>query len=226
MTSASPDLAALHKALTALAAEVERQSRQLADQHTAIARAQESADHAHRVLVDIVDRVKELADKITTAGAARTPQAEAPIAWLIVEDENTARAALADLIDWLHQVYIHYPGAAESLGECWLWHPTAIEELMALRAAWQAAYTGPEANAARAIDWHDRHLPGVQRRLRAALADCSLAAHRPGGRADKPHSAVPGGISADQLATWWTTTHGTTGAPAPSLEATADPYQT
>lgn len=212
MTTTSPDLTALHKALTALAAEVERHTRQLAEQRAAVARAQESADHAHRVLVDIVDRVKDLADKITTC-ASRGPQAVAPTAWLTIEDENTAKAALAELVDWLQRVYIHYPGSEESLGECWLWHPAAIEELMALRAAWLAAYTGPDASAARAIDWHDRHLPGVQRRLRAALADCSLAAHRPGGRADLPRPNIPAARAADDLAKWWVNSHGTTRAP-------------
>src|SRR5690606_15261297 len=102
-----------------------------------------------------------------------------------------------------------------SLGECWPRHPAAIEELMALRAGWLAAYTGPDASAIRALDWHDRALPGVQRRLRALLGDCSLAAHRPGGRADQIRPQLPVTSAVDDVAEWWAASHGYTGAPRP-----------
>jgi hypothetical protein len=86
--------------------------------------------------------------------------------------------------------------------------PAVVEELLAIRVAWLAAYTGPDASA-----------------VRAGLGDCSIAAHRPGGHADQIRPTVPAKAALDQLADWWTTSHGTTGAPAPIayLEvATAD----
>jgi hypothetical protein len=206
------DFGRLQAAVAALAAQVERQARQLAEQRAVTERAQESADQAHRVLVDIVDRVKEIADRPAPAG----PETAAPVSWLTIEDHAAAHAALSNLVDWLQRVYVHYPGAADSLGECWPWHPTAVEELLALRAAWHAAYTNPDATPARAIDWHDRHLSGVTRRLRATLCDCSIAAHRPGGRADHTRPRVPAVDAAGEIAEWWTTTHGTTAAPPPA----------
>jgi hypothetical protein len=209
----------LQSTLGALASEVERLQRRLEAQQAEVTQAQQSADHAHRVLIDIVDRVKDLADQQTPA---QQPDAAAgaPVSWLTIEDAAAARVALGDLVDWLTHVYANYPGAVEALGECWPWHPAAVEELMALRAGWLAAYTGPDATAARALDWHDRHLPGVQRRLRAALADCSTAAHHRGGRADQLRPTIPATNHLNQLANWWATSHGTTGAPPPTPPAT------
>ena len=205
----------LQTTLAALAAQVERLQRQLDTQQQQITHAQESADHAHRVLVDIVDRVKAIADHTARQQPATKPAG--PVSWLTIEDTDAARTLLADLVDWLTRVYAHYPGAVDALGECWPYHPTAVEELLALRAGWHAAYTSPDATAARALDWHDRHLSGTLRRLRAALADCSLPAHQPGGRADQPRPTIPATGHLDQLAEWWATSHGTTGAPSPSL---------
>ncbi|MPZ24991.1 MAG: hypothetical protein GEV12_00680 [Micromonosporaceae bacterium] len=200
--------------LAALATEVEQLQRRLESHQDGIRQAQESADHAHRVLIDIVDRVQAIADQHTTNGA--DPAAGAPASWLTLTDPATARVALADLADWLTHVYLHYPGSLDSLGECWPWHPAAIEELLALRGGWLAAYTGPDATPTRALDWHDRHLPGVQRRLRTALSDCSLAAHRRGGRADHLRPTLSAADALDQLAQWWATSHGTNGAPTPT----------
>jgi hypothetical protein len=201
--------------LAALAAEVEALQRRLAAHQDGIRQAQESADHAHRVLIDIVDRVKTIADHHTTSQQA-DPAAGAPMSWLTLDDPAAGRTALAELGDWLTQVYLHYPGSLDSLGECWPWHPAAVEELLALRGGWLAAYVGPDATPARALDWHDRHLPSVQRRLRTALGDCSLAAHRRGGRADYLRPTLPAADALHPLAQWWTSSHGTTGAPPPT----------
>jgi hypothetical protein len=207
-------------ALAALAGEVEALRRQVDIQQRDLVQAQESADHAHRVVVEIVDRVKAIADR-QAAQNERDPAVGAPISWLSIEDPASARLALGELADWLTRVYVHYPGSIDSLGECWPWHPAAVEELLALRGAWLAAYTSPDASAARAVDWHDRHLPGVQRRLRTALGDCSLAAHHRGGRADQLRPTIPAVAALDQLADWWTASHGTTGAPPPTPDIEA-----
>lgn len=165
-----------------------------------------------------MDRVKAIADR-HTASTGSDPAAGAPVSWLTITDPAAARVALAELADWLTRVYLYYPGSLDSLGECWPWHPAAVEELLALRGSWLAAYASPDATPARALDWHDRHdrhLPGVHRRLRATLGDCSLTAHRRGGRADQLRPALPATDALDPLAKWWDVSHGTTGAPPPT----------
>lgn len=196
----------LNTILAALAAQIERLQRRLDTQQQQIKQTQETAEQTHRVLVDIVDRVQDLANH-TTHGR-RQPGAStagAPVSWLTINDPATARTLLADLVDWLNRVYTHYPGAVDALGECWHHHPNAIEELLALRAAWHAAYTSPDAAPTRAIDWHDRHLPGVIHRLRATLGNCSLPAHQPGGRANQPRPAIPATYDPDELVRLWAT---------------------
>lgn len=174
----------LQAAVTALASEVERLTRQLAEVKTDAAQAGQTAEAAHRALIDIVDRVADLANQpIEPPG--QSGQETQPLSWLTLTDPDQRQTVMADLIDWMQRVYIHYPASAASLSDCWQLHPTAVEELLALKAAWHAAYN-PDTTAYRAIDWHDRHLPGAQHRLHTTLADCSQAAHQPGGRANKP----------------------------------------
>jgi hypothetical protein len=110
---------------------------------------------------------------------------------------DDAASVLAQLVRWARRVYVRYSDGA--LPECWLWHPDVIEELMWLRAAWQAAYLGPMASAQRAADWHDRQRPGVVRRVRASAGSCSLREHF-----DPPAPAVvPVADAALAIAAWW-----------------------
>lgn len=46
-------------------------------------------------------------------------------AWLLCDEADRAQQDLRDLTEWLHRVYLRFPGA--SLPSCWMWHPTAIE---------------------------------------------------------------------------------------------------
>lgn len=180
----------LQAAVTALAGEVERLTRQLAEVKTDAAQAGQTAEAAHRALIDIVDRVADLANQHTGQVAEQTDQPTGPTSWLTITDPDQRQTVMADLVDWMQRVYIHYPDSPASLGECWQLHPAAVEELLALKAAWHAAYAAGTP-AYRAIDWHDRHLPGTQHRLHTMLADCSQAAHQPGGRAHHPDLTVP-----------------------------------
>ena len=129
--------------------------------------------------------------------------------WLAVDDPTQARADLADLIDWVRAVYVRYPGAA--LPSCWLWHPAVIEELWWLRHTHHGAYHGQSACWRDVADWHDRHRPGVTRRIAAALADCELSRHIPAG--DRHQAAasalVPLAAAAAQVAERWATHRGT-----------------
>ena len=78
--------------------------------------------------------------------------------------------ALDSLAVWVDEVLrARHPEMYNQLGACWYLHPDILDELTALRAAWYAAYRDPGAPATAAIEWHDRWLPGVMRRCRAAI---------------------------------------------------------
>jgi len=121
--------------------------------------------------------------------------------WLAVDDPTQACADLTDLIDWIDAVYVRYPGAA--LSSCWLWHPTVVEELWWLRHTHHGAYHGPGACWRDVADWHDRHRPGVTRRITAALGDCELSRHVPGADRHQPTAPVPLAAAAAQVAEHW-----------------------
>lgn len=136
-------------------------------------------------------------------------------AWLLAEDPDQARADLADLTEWVGQVYLRYPGGV--LPSCWLWHPAVIEELWWLRQAHAEAYHPSDGSPSKAADWHDRQRPGVTRRLHTALGDCELSLHEH----PRPVPTVPLAGSADRIATTWIT-HRATPAPTPQELADAD----
>jgi hypothetical protein len=207
MTGApQPDPAA---ALRALAAEVEAIQRRLPLIQGLAETAQESANAAHRGLA-------QLADAIPGAALAGDEPADEETVepWLVLEDPDVARTELADLADWLGAVYLRYHRS--DLGACWMWHPTVVAELLALRDGWRAAYYGPRATATAALDWHDRYRPATVSRIRAELNDCSLTEHASRGRRQYAPVRLRGADLADEMATWWATTHGGTAAPAPT----------
>ena len=110
---------------------------------------------------------------------------------MLPTDDELARRVLGELVAWLELVYLRYPDAAQGLPECWCWHPDVVEELLWLMHAWLAAYQGTAASVGLAADWHDRHRPGVVRRLRGSVGSCSIEAHQtregwtPGDRPDR-----------------------------------------
>jgi hypothetical protein len=164
----------------ALGREVERTARRL--------------DRLEQLLRVLSQDITALREAIKPA----EPDEPAVRAWLLAEDTAQPREDLADLLDWLAQVYLHYPDAA--LVSCWLWHPAVVEELWWLRQAHHDAYHGPHASYTRAGDWHDRQRPGVAKRIRAWLRDCDLSRHTQG----LPARVVPLVGSADRVAAAWT----------------------
>jgi hypothetical protein len=174
-------------AVVALARDVEQLRREV-DQHRAdIDRAQETGDTAHRVLADLVDRVAAVADnRPTDAGCTEDGQRIGVGSWLYAPRAEV----LHELVEWMDQVLIHYPGTGDALGQCWSLHPWIAEELLALRAAWFEAYQGDRASGAKAVDWHERHRPGVMSRIAQGTAGCSVEAHQQGGRLDTARPRV------------------------------------
>ena len=69
------------------------------------------------------------------------------------------------------------------LRDCWPSHMHAIWKLSTLAAAWHHAYSGPRPDLARALDFHDRWLPGTMRRIahitRTCTPECAMRRCRP-----------------------------------------------
>lgn len=138
--------------------------------------------------VERTTRELERLDKHVTALAGRIvdlkpgpPEAadEAPgvRSWLLADDPAQAENDLADLTAWLWRIYLWWPDGW--LSSCWLWHPEVIEELWWLRVAHADAYHPEGGSSLRVADWHERHRPGVARRVRAVLGKCELSRHAP-----------------------------------------------
>ncbi len=123
--------------------------------------------------------------------------------WLLGTDPDQARADLSDLIGWLYRVYLRYDGAG--LCSCWLWHPDVVEELWWLRQAHADAYDPEVGSWLRVADWHERHRPGVVKRLGPVVRRCELSLHAEGGELDRAADAAPLAVHTDQIATAWTT---------------------
>ena len=154
------------------------------------------------------------------AAAEKAPEAEGDDgqSWLMPADPNEAYALLADLLDWLAQVYLLYPGAA--LPSCWLWHPAVVEELWWLRQSHRDAYSARDGSPGKVADWHDRHRPGVAKRIAAALRDCELSRHGQPG----PAPSVPLLGSAARIADDWTSAR-TQPQPTPDELHEADQHE-
>lgn len=159
----------------------------------------------------------------TGAGEPADGEAGAGRCWLLGDDREQAADDLADLIQWLDQVFLRYPDAA--LGSCWLWHPHVIEELWWCRCAHADAYHPETGSWLRVGDWHDRQRPGVARRVGAVLAKCDLTLHAPGQPHARPPSVAPLAASATQIAHYWVVGQGARPEPSPAQYAEADAYQ-
>ena len=184
---------------------------------------------ALRSLPQRVDQLADLLARHAETAAATTPSSAIPASpsWLDLpadpgrpaESSAAARAAedlLTTLASWVGGIYLRYPDAAQTLPECWLWHPEVVEELLWLHTAWLAAHR-PGAASTAVGDWHDRQRPGVARRLRDYAGVCSLEQHQPGADRHTPAPAAPLVEAVPAVAGWWAT-HRSGPAPAPTAE--------
>lgn len=146
----------------------------------------------------VTNLAAQLADQTGAGGGDQCP----PASWLnLVDDVDTARSVLDNLVDWLGAIYLRYADARRTLPTCWLWHPDIVEELLWLMQAWTAAYRDDDATVARAADWHDRYRPGVVRRIGELAKNCSLEEHLPDRRASE--RGVPAMSAVPAIAAWW-----------------------
>lgn len=152
---------------------------------------------------DLARVVAELAQRVATT-VHRARPAGAP-SWLdLPADIDAAQSLLADLVEWMAEVYLRYGDAVKSFPDCWLWHPEVVEELLWLMCAWTAAYRDETATVALAGDWHDRYRPGVVRRIKQVVGTCSLENHVPrGGRPGGARPVVPLAEAMAPISAWW-----------------------
>lgn len=144
---------------------------------------------------------EQAAEGGTATGSAEDgPQVRS---WLLGTDPDQARADLSDLIGWLYRVYLRYDDAG--LCSCWLWHPDMVEELWWLRRAHADAYDPEAGSWLRVADWHERHRPGVVKRVGPVVRRCELSLHAQGAELDRAADAAPLAVHTDQIATAWTT---------------------
>lgn len=182
--------------------------------------ARESAETALRAIVRLTKAVEGLRSAAASSPDGEDGKTEPIPCWLTLDDQEQAQQVLAELVEWIEAVYLRYPGGREVpgayLSDCWLWHPSVVEELRALRDAWYAAYQGKRASARAVMDWHDRDRPGVARRVRDELSSCNLTKHLANGPSAYRPAKAPGLEMSSEVVGWWVRDHGNTAAPAPT----------
>ena len=131
--------------------------------------------------LDLAARFEELAQITTDALDATAPRGPAAPCWIGL-DRQAYAAQLDELRQWTDTVFRRHYGGYE-LRDCWPGHIHAVWELSTLAAAWHHAYGGPRPDLGRALEFHDRWLPGTMRRIaditRACVAECAMRRHRP-----------------------------------------------
>src|SRR6266511_3978788 len=166
----------------------------------AVVAADTSGEHS------LADQVESLAQQLA---AVRTE-----VASLARMADEVSRLAdrVVELTRWVYSVLLHYSVVSQQLTDCWRRHPSAVEGLLALRAAWYAAYRRPGARPETAVDWHIRLLPGVADLLREELRACSESNHAPGGEIERYRRSRPRVLPDEEhvrgYAVWWAATRG------------------
>jgi hypothetical protein len=166
MTSpqAEPPAQALGESLAALAVQVAALRGQIAMINQRLDQAGLRGD------LDLAARFEELARTVTNALEAAAPRGPAAPCWIGL-DRQAFDAQLAELRQWADTVLRRHYGGYE-LRDCWSRHIHAIWELSTLAAAWHHAYGGQRPDLARALEFHDRWLPGTMRRIAHITRTC------------------------------------------------------
>ncbi len=159
MTSpqAEPGAQALGESLAALAVQVAALRGQVTLINQRLDRAGLRGD------LDLAARFEDLAQTVADTLDAAAPRGPAAPYWIGL-DRQAFAAQLAELRQWADTVLRqHYAGY--ELRDCWPSHIHAIWELSTLAAAWHHAYGGNRTDLGRALEFHDRWLPGTMRRI-------------------------------------------------------------
>jgi hypothetical protein len=159
-----PSVQVLGESLAALAAQVAALRGQVAIISQRLERAGLRGD------LDLGTRFEELAQTVAGALDAAAPRGPAAPCWIGL-DRQAHEAQLAELRQWADTVLRRHYGGYE-LRDCWPRHIHAIWELSTLAAEWHHAYGGTRPDLARALEFHDRWLPGTMRRITDITRTC------------------------------------------------------
>jgi hypothetical protein len=111
-----------------------------------------------------------LAETVTQALDTHPHGPAAPY-WIGLSPEDHA-ARLAELRQWADTVLRREYGGYQ-LPACWASHPHAIWELSTLAAEWNRTYNRKRPDLGRALEFHDRWLPGTMRRITDITRRCN-----------------------------------------------------
>jgi hypothetical protein len=166
--TADPSPRALGESLSALAA-------QLADLRGEISAVNARLDRAGLGDgLDLAARFEDLTRTVADALDAVAPSGPAAPSWMGL-DRDTYHARLAELRRWVDIVLRQHYGGYE-LRDCWPRHVHVVWELSTLAAEWRRVYGGSRPDLGRALEFHDRWLPGTMRRVtgftRACMPQC------------------------------------------------------
>ena len=132
--------------------------------------------------LNLADRLAELARTVTQS-LDSPPRGPAAPCWIGLDPAEHA-AQLAGLRQWADTVLRREYGGYQ-LPACWENHPHAVWELSTLAAEWHRTYSSTQPSLDRALEFHDRWLPGTMRRIADITRRCNpeCAARRPAPRA-------------------------------------------
>ena len=125
------------------------------------------------------DQVTELARAATETHDSDRQHGPAAPYWIGLDRAEYA-AQLTELRQWADTV-LRREYAGYQLPACWANHPHAIWELSTLAAEWHRTYSSNRPSLDRALEFHDRWLPGTMRRIADITRRCNpeCAARRP-----------------------------------------------
>ena len=128
-------------------------------------------------------QVTELAHAVTETRDGGHQHGPAAPCWVGLSPQDHA-SQLAELRQWADTVLSREYGGYQ-LPACWPNHPHAIWELSTLAAEWHRTYSDSRPSLDRALEFHDRWLPGTMRRIADITRRCNpeCAARRPAPRA-------------------------------------------
>jgi hypothetical protein len=120
--------------------------------------------------LNLADRTAELARTVADA-LDSPPHGPAAPCWIGLDPHDHA-AQLAELRQWADTVLRREYGGYQLPG-CWASHPQAIWELSTLAAEWHRTYSRKRPSLDRALEFHDRWLPGTMRRVADITRRCN-----------------------------------------------------
>ena len=116
-------------------------------------------------------QVTGLTQAVTETRDGDRQRGQAAPYWIGLSPQDHA-AQLAELQQWTDTILRREYGGYE-LTACWASHPHAIWELSTLAAEWHRTYSPSRPSLDRALEFHDRWLPGTMRRIAEITRRCN-----------------------------------------------------